>query len=664
MKRISKSWLGWGVGVLLTLFAGIFALLGPVAGPLERFSFDLPLPGHDTHTPTNAVLVYLDDKSMEELKQPFNRPLIRTFHAELLERLRRDGARLIVFDFLFHDPDPTPAADAAFLAAIGQRRDVVIASKQNATEEGTLRTDEPVEPLPTYQQAAAAVGMAKFDVDGDQGVRRLPRSADAVALTLAAAALQALGTPVPTVRSWYYLHYFGPPHRLPSVLYADALMGRVQPDFFRDKVVFVGFRSATSKAGASGDMFVTPFTRDGHTGLSPGVSIHATAFLNLMHQEWFTRAPGWVTGLLLLALVAGAAGLSRLAPLLAVLVGAAGAALLVVAAFVIARAEHVWFPWAALLVPLSAGVFWTVVYNGYRSHLERQLLRQSIGKHLSPSRVNQILQHPEALRPGGEMREVSLMFTDIAGFSKVAQRKHPEDLVKLLNGYYEEAIAAVHAEDGVIMDLIGDSIFALWNAPETQADHGPRACRTALALHEKLLKFDQTNEGAPLRTRVGLHRGTVCVGNVGSSQRFDYTAIGDAVNLASRLEGLNKHLGTDILATRDVQRDVQPTLSTRLVGQFRFKGFDKVVEVYELLGPSAPEAAWLGEFRKALHHFQRRAWDEAEAGFRRVEADRPAEQREGGGGDGPSAFYLRQIEILRAHPPDAEWLGEVDLREK
>ncbi len=138
-----------------------------------------------------------------------------------------------------------------------------------------------------------------------------------------------------------------------------------------------------------------------------------------------------------------AAGLSRRSPLLAALAGAAAGTVLVVAAFVIARTEHVWFPWAALLVPLGSGVFWTVVYNGYRSHLERQLLRQSIGKHLSPSRVNPILQHPEALRPGGEMREVRLMFTDIAGFSKVAQRKHPADLVKLLNGYYEEAIAAV-----------------------------------------------------------------------------------------------------------------------------------------------------------------------------------------------------------------------------
>jgi adenylate cyclase len=261
------------------------------------------------------------------------------------------------------------------------------------------------------------------------------------------------------------------------------------------------------------------------------------------------------------------------------------------------------------------------------------------------------------------MREVSVMFTDIAGFSKVSQRKHPEDLVKLLNGYYEEAISAVHGTDGVVIDLIGDAIFALWNAPETQADHAGRASRTALALHRKLLKFDEANDGAPLRTRVGLHRGPVCVGNVGSTQRFNYTAIGDAVNLASRLEGLNKQLGTDILATRDIQREVENSLITRPVGQFRFKGFDKVAEVYELLDIEAAPP-WFGEFREALRHFQRREWDAAEAGFRKVGTMRSAEQRGNEPGDAPSAFYLKQIEALRRSPPPDDWLGEIDLREK
>ena len=305
-----KHWIGWGGGTLLSLLTGLFAVFGPVAGPLERFSFDVPLPGHDTHAPTNAVLVYLDDHSFEELQQPLSRPLTRTYHAELVRRARADGARLIVFDLLFHDPDFTPAADQLFLRVMNERRDVVIASKQDVTDRGDLTVTSLLDPNPAYVQAAAAVGIASFDDDGDQGVRRLPRSPGGPLPTLSAAAMEVLGRPMDPVRPWHYLHYYGPSHRLPSVTYGDVMLGRVLPGFFRGKVVFVGVRSATTKAGAAGDMFVTPYTRDGQTGRSPGVSIHATAFLNLLHREWFTRAPGWVMGLLLLAFTALSAGLA------------------------------------------------------------------------------------------------------------------------------------------------------------------------------------------------------------------------------------------------------------------------------------------------------------------------------------------------------------------
>lgn len=657
MKRISKSWLGWGVGVLLTLISGLFALFGPLSGALERFSFDLPLPGHDTHAPTNAVMVYITDEDFTALGQKRGQPFNRALHAKLVQTLRSYGARLIVFDLLFSEPEPE--GDRALLAVLRQRRDVVIGAKES--------NGDWLLPLDSYR-SITGVGHAALLKDGDGGVRRFSPSKFAPDFSevqsFPGAALQALGKSPPMADSRRYLHYYGPPQNLPHTTYAKALAGGPGTGFFFNKVVFVGRKNTIDVDTGNSDLHPTPFSRDGRTGNSPGVAIHAAAFLNLLHHEWFTRAPGWVTGLLLLMLAGGAAGVSRLSPLLAVLVGAVTAVVLIGTAFVLARTQHVWFPWAALLVPLSAGVLWTVIYNGYRSHLERQLLRQSIGKYLSPNRVTQLLQHPETLRQGGEMREVSLMFTDIAGFSKVSQRKHPDDLVKLLNSYYEQAISAVHAEDGVVMDLIGDSIFALWNAPELQPDHAERACRTSLALHANLLKFDQANDGAPLRTRVGIHRGTVCVGNVGSSHRFNYTAIGDAVNLASRLEGLNKQVGTDILATREVQRAVEKDLLTRPVGQFRFKGFDQVAEVHELLGPIAPEPAWLIEFRAALRHFQRRAWDAAEAGFRRVIATRPQVNGTGEAGDGPSEFYLKQIEYLRAHPPHAEWLGEVELREK
>jgi adenylate cyclase len=263
------------------------------------------------------------------------------------------------------------------------------------------------------------------------------------------------------------------------------------------------------------------------------------------------------------------------------------------------------------------------------------------------------------LRPGAEKQEISILFSDIANFSRITSHMEPEDLFKLLNNYFETALAAIHQTDGTVIKLIGDSIFAIWNAPFVQPNQQIRACQAALELGERLTLFQARERSLPLRTRVGLHTGLAHVGNVGSTARFDYTAIGDSVNLASRLEGLNKYLGTDLLATRDIQKFVENSIVGRRVGHFKLKGIDHVVEVHELVG--LPEKAgnnrpWIEAFEDALYHFQRAAFDRAEAGFRRTMELHPD--------DGPSLFYLEKIKEFRAIPPPEDWTGEIEFKEK
>jgi len=221
------------------------------------------------------------------------------------------------------------------------------------------------------------------------------------------------------------------------------------------------------------------------------------------------------------------------------------------------------------------------------------------------------------------------------------------------------------------MDLVGDAIFAIWNTPIEQPDHRERACRAAILLREQLVDFGATRDSLPLRTRVGLHTGMVCVGNIGSATRFDFAAIGENTNLASRLEGLNKLVGTEVLATRDIQRAAEDSLVWRLVGHFKFKGIGRVVEVHELVGTvesAECSRVWREKFADALHDFRARQFDSAAEKFRAViDLRRPAGQEPGQNptaADGPSAFYLEKIEELRAHPPAYEWIGEVELKEK
>jgi len=284
--------------------------------------------------------------------------------------------------------------------------------------------------------------------------------------------------------------------------------------------------------------------------------------------------------------------------------------------------------------------------------LDNKLLEQSLSRHLSPARAKQLLRQRDLLQPGAEKQLLSIMFTDIADFTRLSEGMDSAELAKLMNNYFEDAISCVYATDGFLVKLIGDALFAIWNAPLEQPDHTERIFHTALLLQERVATFRAPN-GVVLRTRIGIHSGVADVGNFGSAKRFDYTAIGENINLASRLEGLNKYLRTHILASRDAQAAVGDKFHFRCVGRFRFKGFGKTVEVHELL---TEPAEWHKAFAEALQQFAGGNFDAAEATFCRVLKLQPD--------DGPSRFYLSQIQELRANPPTPDWSGEIELREK
>ncbi|MBI3881085.1 MAG: adenylate/guanylate cyclase domain-containing protein [Verrucomicrobia bacterium] len=659
---VQKGFLTWSkpAGAALLAVLGLALVWFPIGDGLARLSYDLPFLFLTRERPNDVVLVYLDDESHAKLHQNFNQPWDRRLHSQLISKLTREGATLLVFDFVFSDSEPADAALAEAMRAHGR---VVLA----AANDRPVGAPQPVvrEPTPALKQAAAAWGLAVFERDDAfHGVRKLSTgTSNTPALTWEAARL--LGAPVtqrPDERlAPRWLNFHGPPGSFAAVSYHQALGGEGLPDgFFKNKFVFIGSRLSVGFASAGKDEFATPYSRFGQHGLATGIELHATAFQNLLYTDWLVRAPRWLESLL--AVIIGALagwGFSTFRPVRAGLFALAVFALFAVLAVVLMAWLHCWFGWliiAGVVVP--AGLTWSNGCSALREQFEKAVLAESVGRHLSPARVRQLLTQPQLLKPGATQQTVSILFSDIAGFSKIAERLHPDDLVRLLNNYYEAAIACIHAEDGTVMDLIGDAIFAIWNAPYPQADHAERACRAALRLHEQLVYFDATQRNLPLRTRVGLHTGPVCVGNIGSSTRFDYTAIGDNVNLASRLEGLNKFLGTHILATREVQRHVEDRLVSRLAGHFKFKGFDKVVEVYELI-PTAekePSAAWRESFARGLHQFQRKAFDAAELAFRQTLELRPD--------DGPARFYLDQIAELKQQQLPADWAGEIDLRGK
>jgi adenylate cyclase len=672
LSRITQNRVGGLVGALLTVVVGL-ALSNPDLGlGLMHWSYDLPYWFRSDVKPEGVVIVYMDDESHRELKQPYNAPWDRSLHAQLIENLKAKGAKLIVLDILFGtNATPSVEADRRLAAAFKAHGKVIIGAEAIKVDlPGQRPADTIIHPVELLEKSAAGVGLVTLNVDADYGIRQLTlgqMDGPEWLPVLSWKAAQLLGNPwagrPPPLERLRWLNYYGPPDTLPHVSYHLALSPDAIPsDFFKDKVVFVG--KAPSKAGFSGeykDEFRTPYTWFTRDFFSSGVEIHATAFQNLIQSNWLVRLPRSLEFLLLLlAGILLGYGLTLLRPLAAAGVATASVLLTTLAACLWFAHGQVWFDWLIIVaVQIPTGFAWSLLFNSVKLLAEKQVLEQSLALHLSPARVRQILKRPELLRPGAQQQEISVMFSDIANFSKITGRMEAEDLFTLLNSYFETALGCVHQTDGTVVKLIGDAIFAIWNAPFEQPDQQERACRAALRLRDQLILFDLRQQSLPLRTRVGLHTGRAFVGNVGSSTRFDYTAIGDAINLASRLEGLNKYLGTDILATRDIQKVVEKSVVSRLVGHFKFKGFDRIVEVHELIGTAeATEStrSWRETFTHALFHFQRASWDAAEAGFRRTLEIKP--------GDGPAEFYLEKLKEYRPSPPPADWTGEVEIKEK
>jgi adenylate cyclase len=654
------AWIG---GIAAVLLGWIFYV--PFVGEkLIHASYDLPLSFKKPVTPEDVVIVYQDQESHEELKQRFDVAWDRKVHAQLLRKLKADGSRAVIFDIVFDQPSKEPKDDVVFGQAMREHGKVVIgdhylaAGDRDAAASGTTS----IHPIDVLVTNAAAVGVVEVWQDSDRTVRSLysghthgAGGEEVATFTWRAAELDdAPVTREPNARGkWRWLNYYGSTETIASISYHRALNG-VPAGYFKDKFVLVGVAPDIGYTGAGKDTFRNPVM--GRRGLMAGVEVHATALSNLVHTEWLRRAPGVIEALIfgVTGLLLGMA-LIRFRPLLATLVAAVLAVLVGVWAYVEVAYLRFWFPWIiVVLIQLPIAWLWSVLFHWVKSMMEKQFLEQSLSMYLSPKLVKKFSRDRDVglLKPGAVKQKLTIIFSDIASFTSISEGMDSDELAKMMNEYFQGAVGkCIHATDGTVVKYIGDAIFAFWNAPEAQNDHAVRACDAALRFREM---SSQEVRGKKLITRIGLHTGVANVGNFGSETRVDYTAIGEDVNLASRMEGLNKYLGTTVLMTGAVKAEIGDTFATRFLGRFQLKGFERAVDVYELLGSGSPAAN--GEFAHALEFFTKRDFVSAETAFNRI-AQANLE-------DGPAKFYLKHLAELRGHELPPNWNGEVELKEK
>jgi adenylate cyclase len=453
------------------------------------------------------------------------------------------------------------------------------------------------------------------------------------------------------------LAYHGRYRAFPTWSATDVLNGRIPRERMEGKIAVVG-----ATAPGAGDQRVTPFDRS-----APGVVVHATFVENALHGELLERSGAVlaVEAALMLALSFGLAWAFARASALA----AAPALVLAVGAWVglaalaLVRAHVV----LAIGVPVAQALVMFVAATTFRfvaEEREKRRARETFGRFLAPAIVEEVLSERGAVRLGGEKRVLTVLFGDLRGFTSIAEQLDPRVLLELLN----EVLApmtdvVVSGHEGTLDKYMGDAIMAFWGAPRGQPDHALRACRAALAMVDAL---------APLRARlrarglpdvdvgIGINTGPMSVGFVGSEDRFyNYTVLGDAVNLAARLEGANKEYGTRILLGPATHALVKDAVVARELDLVRVKGKREPARIHELLGlaPAPPElAALLERFGWGLSAYQAQRWDEALARFGEADALR--------GGDPPSRTYVERCEAMRRAPPGPEWDGVFDLKTK
>ena len=667
IKKINRKFAAAVAGALLAGGLGFCLHYFPLGRGLSHTSYDLLLVARGERLANEAAIVYLDEKSHLALNQPLNAPWDRALHAKLIDRLTAAGAKAIVFDIVFSDPAlHDPAADQALAKALKASGRVILAADRVPVGH---KESKVIPPIDLLRDNAAGIGSAEVQPDPDLVVRKHTPEEELPSLSWAAA--EFLGAPATTnnaVRQQSrWMNYYGPPNSLPGKSYCDALdPARVADEFFRGKVVFVGSRIFTKFAGERKDEYRNPFglfmskamTEEHGAMFVPGVEIQATACLNLLRGDWLGRLPLEVERaiIVVVGLLFGFV-VVQLSPKRAILLAMAALLLLVLVCMAAFALMQSWFVILIVAVQIAAALAWSISFNSIQLYVQKRLAEYTLGLYLSPKLVKKFSADPKLLQPGAQKQTVTLFFSDIADFTKLSEGMDSDHLAQLMNSYFAEAVArCIHKTDGTVVKYIGDAIFAFWNAPEPQADHALRACQAALYFCEL---GKQPINGVMLRTRIGLHSGQANVGNFGSPERVDYTALGESVNLASRLEGLNKYLGTSCLISGDTKVGIGELLVTRALGSFQLKGFENLVQVHELVGwPDEAESTrpWRDAFAEALNNYEQRNLAFAEMGFRRVLELRPH--------DGPVKFYLERIaELAEQQLPD-DWVTHTILREK
>jgi adenylate cyclase len=728
---------GYARLICLALLIGIAALRIADFAPIEELrvrtfdSFQRIDPRVKTARP--VVIVDIDEKSLASKLGQW--PWPRTRMADLITNLTRLGAVVIAFDVVFSEPDrlnPDVAADTfrdldeetrAKLHALpsndqvfadAMRRSRVVLGESGLPEVvKELDTTLPVTGLamlggdpqrfmldfpgllrntPVLEKAAGGRGLFSINPERDGIVRRVPMIMQAQGTTMPSlsfemlrvvtgtdtifiktdqAGIQSIGVKgfqIPTDRNGQLWVHFA--RNDPSIYVSaiDVIEGTVAPEKIRGKLVLIG----PSAAGLN-DIKTTPVSR-----ATPGVEIHAQVLEAALTKSLLAQPPygpllefgaAMLLGILVIAFA------PRFGPVTLVAVGALFATLLIGTSWYFYTQHRLMIDFTYPLLSTTA-IYLTLIFAAFvREQAQRRQIRSAFGQYLSPALVEQLAHSPEKLVLGGEEREMTIMFSDVRGFTTISESyKHdPQGLTALMNRFLTPLTNAILARKGTIDKYMGDAIMAFWNAPLDDKEHELNACEAALDMLEQIDVLNKEREAEaehgghvyiPINVGVGLNTGTCVVGNMGSNLRFDYSVLGDSVNLASRLEGQSKAYGFPIIVGSKTALAVKDKFAILELDFIMVKGKKEPEVIYAIAGRE--DTAQSGRFQRLrnltiemLACYRTRDWDGAIAAIERGRTTDEAHALES-----LYDLYEERLHAYRENPPPPDWNGAFALLTK
>ncbi len=591
-------------------------------------------------------LILLDQPSLDwgQESNGWSWPWPREVYTTIIDFCIRGGAQSLSFDVLYTEPSVYGVwDDGAMGEAIAASGFFVGAAFVHTSADATEKITWPI---PEVKDNCHTLANVSDVPDADGVFRRASLWMDvegAEAMLSLGAAASLIGAedghsrgvledgPAVRILNFRDPETFWPIYSAAAVIQSDLRLleggtPSLDPSVLKGKHVLFGMSAPGLK-----DLRPTPLNR-----VSPGVTVHAMALDNLLNDRFITE-PAAVAVVMVIFI------LSFLAAVLLLVGGSLWKTLGTILVFLLVPAgigygaamNGVWWPVVPGTLGHTAALAGAMIIAWATEGKQKRFIRSAFRHYLSPDVIQRIMDDPDQLNLGGELRELTIFFSDLEGFTTISEGLEPQELTQLLNEYLTDMTDIILESGGTLDKYEGDAIIAFWNAPVDQPDHAQRGCRASVLCQRKLSERRAEFEerfGATLRMRIGLNSGPVIVGNMGSNQRFDYTVLGDAANLAARLEGANKVFGSYLMISDATLEAVGGTMLSRELGDLRVVGRKQPVKVHELEG-------FAGEAEPPHWENYRQALDQCKEG--RLEASRKGMQA---AGDHAALKWLARLE--------------------